>query len=130
MNQIYGRNEIIHKVVDKLHGEKIVVGGNKHAYKRKYHLKYSIPVVKHVINALLEVLTEILEDGDEASFRGYLTITPEYCSERRGWNVYKNEPIMVSARYRPRVKVATYFNDACKRLTERELGGLSDEENS
>lgn len=130
MNQIYGRNEIIHKVVDKLQGEKIVVGGNKHNYKRKYHLKYSIPIVKKVINALLEVLTEIVEDGDEANFRGYFEIKPVYRKATRARDICNGTTIEVPPKYMPRAYFRRFMNDACKRLTERELGGTNNEADS
>lgn len=128
MNQIYGRNEIIHKVVDKLQEEKIVVGGNRHSYKRKYHLKYSIPIVKKVINALLDVLVDVLEEGDSVNFRGYMTIEPRYCKATRARDINRNLEIQVPPKYKPKVHFGRLMENACKKLTEKELGGTNNEE--
>lgn len=128
MNKVYVKKDLVQKVTKKLDKERITIGGNKHAYKRKYHLRYSTPIVRKVISALLEVLVEVLEEGDTVSLTGYFTIEPVYYKESRGWNIPKQESIKIPAQYRPRVKFATYFKKACKKLTERELGGQDDEE--
>lgn len=128
MNQIYGRNEIIHKVVDKLKEEKIVVGGNRHSCQRKYHLKYSIPIVKKVINALLDVLVDVLEEGDSVNFRGYMTIESRYCKATRARDINRNLEIQVPPKYKPKVHFGRLMENACKKLTEKELGGTNNEE--
>lgn len=41
MNNVLLKKDIVNKISEKLIDEKIVIGGNKNVYKRKYHLKYT-----------------------------------------------------------------------------------------
>lgn len=128
MNQVYRKEEIVRRVVKKLNGTHIVIGGNKYAYKRKYHLKFSKFIVSKVIGALMDVLVEVLEEGDSVNFRGYMTIEPRYCKATRARDINRNLEIQVPPKYKPKVHFGRLMENACKNLTERELGGTNNEE--
>lgn len=128
MNQVYRKEDIIRKVAKKLNEERIVIGGNKHAYKRKYHLRFSKFIVSKVIGALLDVLVDVLEEGDAVNFRGYMAIEPKYCKATRARDINKNIEIQVPPKYKPKVHFGRLMESACKRLTQKEFGGQNNEE--
>lgn len=39
--EIINRQDMLKKIVKYLESDKIVIGGNKHSYKRKYRLKFN-----------------------------------------------------------------------------------------
>ena len=128
MNQVYVKEDIVRKVAQKLREERIVIGGSKHAYKRKYHLRFSKFIVNKVIGALLEVLVDVLEEGNSANFRGYFEIKPTYYKATRARDINKGVTIEVLPKYKPKAYFKGLMQDACKKLTERELGGQNNEE--
>lgn len=124
MKERYTKNDIVKNVVNRLKGKRITIGGNKYAYKRKYHLKYSHEIVNNVISAFLSELVEEIENGNKISLMGYFTIEPKYCNAiKRRDNLKSGELVDVPEQYRPRLYVGTKIKDACKKLTEKELGG-------
>ena len=72
------KNELIDRISAKLNKERIVVGGNKYAYKKKYHLKYSEAIIKKVVDAFWAVVADTIADGDKISIQNYMTIYPKY----------------------------------------------------
>ena len=62
MKERYTKNDIVKNVVNRLKGKHITIGGNKYAYKRKYHLKYSQEIVNNVISAFLDELVDEIEN--------------------------------------------------------------------
>ena len=45
MNNTLHKKEIIDGISEKLINERIVIGGNKSFYQRKYHLKYTKKII-------------------------------------------------------------------------------------
>lgn len=121
MNQKINKNEIIDRISRKLSDERIVVGGGKNNYKRKYHLRINKWIIGKVLNALLDVLVEVIEEGDSVIFAGYMVLEPRYFKEiRRRANCFGDEKETITpAGYRLKIKAGVRMKDACKTLTEK-----------
>lgn len=123
MNEKIIKPGIVKKVVDKLDGIKIVIGGNKELYKRKYHLKYTQEIVDNVLSAFLETIEEVIENGDSIKLNGYMTIEPKYYAKRKARNIYNDTEIILPEQYRVKVSIGKKLKDACKRFSDIKLGG-------
>ena len=115
------KSDIVKRVVEKLKGTKINIGGNKYSYKREYNLKYTQEIVDNVICAFMDVMVDTIENGDSVKLIGYLTLEPKYYAKKRARNVYDDKEIIVPARYRVKLNVGSKLEEACERLSEREL---------
>lgn len=129
MNEKIIKPGIVKKVVDKLEGTKIEIGGNKEFYKRKYHLKYTQEIVDNVITAFMDSIVDIIEEGDSVKLNGYMILEPKYYVEKRARNIYENTEYMMPTQYRVKLNVGKKLEDACKRLSEREIYNKDCQEN-
>lgn len=130
MNKILHKNDIVKRISDKLSNEKIVIGGNKESYKRKYHLKYTQKIIANVLDSFWEVVAESIEDGDSVKLNNYIKIEPKYYNEViMNANGFKgiNENV-VPARYKIKFKMGERLKKACKQLLEKR--SLDDERNT
>ena len=120
MNQKINKTEIIDRISKILSDERIVVGGKKN-YKKTYHLRFSKWVIGKVLNALLDVLVEVIEEGDSVIFAGYMVLEPRYFKEIRRRVSYfgKEKETITPAGYRLKIKAGVRMKDACKNLTEK-----------
>ena len=120
MNHKINKNEIIDRISKKLSDERIVVGGKKN-YKRTYHLRISKWIIGKVLNSLLDVLVEVIEEGDSVIFAGYMVLEPRCFKEiRRRTNCFGDEKeTIIPAGYRLKIKAGVRMKDACKTLTEK-----------
>ena len=120
MNQKLNKNDIINRISKKLSDERIVVGGKKN-YKRTYHLRINKWIIGKVLNALLDVLVEVIEEGDSVIFAGYMVLEPRYFKEiRRRANCFGDEKETITpAGYRLKIKAGVRMKDACKTLTDK-----------
>lgn len=121
MNEIIAKKELVKKVVKKLEGTKISIGGNKTFYKRLYNLKYSQEITDNVISAFMDVIKDTVENGDTIKFNGYMVIAPKYYAKRHARNVYEKKNIVVPEQYKVRISAGSKLKEAAKRLTDREL---------
>lgn len=114
------KKDIINKISEKLIDEKIVIGGNKSFYKRKYHLKYTQKIIGNVIDAFWDVIAEIIEDGDSIKLYNYIKMEPKYYKavklNANGFNNIKEN--IVPARYRIRFTMGERLKEACRRLSQ------------
>lgn len=120
MNKELHKNDIVKKISDKLVNEKIVIGGNKELYKRKYHLKYTQKIIANVLDSFWEVVAETIEEGDSIKINGYMKMEPKYYKEiTLNANGFKgiNENV-IPARYKMKFKMGERLKEACKRLLE------------
>ena len=102
------RKELIDKISAKLNQERIVVGGNKYAYKKKYHLKFTEVIIAKVLDAFWEVVADSITNGDKVQIQHYLSIYPKYITNGKADN------------YCVRISVMERLKRACKTLTENE----------
>lgn len=64
MKKKYTKKDLIRKITEKMIGQKIIIGGNKVFYKKRYNLKYSQQIVENVLLAFFDVTCDILSEGD------------------------------------------------------------------
>ena len=105
MNTV-NKNTLIDRISAKLNKERIVVGGNKHAYKRKYHLKYTETIIAKVLDAFWDVVADTITDGDKIAIQNYITIYPKYAT-----NANINS-------YCVKTKAKEKLKEACRILTD------------
>lgn len=129
MNQKINKNEIIDRISKKLSDERIVVGGKKN-YKRTYHLRINKWIIGKVLNAFLDALVEVIEEGDSVIFAGYMVLGPRCFKEiRRRANCFGDEKeTIIPAGYRLKIKAGVRMKDACKKLTEKVNRDNTDQE--
>lgn len=120
MNEEIIKPGLVKRTVDNLDDKKIVIGGNKELYKRRYHLQYTQEIVDNVLSALLQTMEEIIEEGNSIRLNGYMTIQPTYYNSRMARNVYENTEIKIPARYKLKFKAGTKLVEACKRFNDKE----------
>ena len=118
------KKDIINKISEKLIDEKIVIGGNKSFYKRKYHLKYTQKIIANVIDAFWDVIAEIIEEGDSIKLYNYIKIEPRYYKavklNAKGFPGIKEN--IVPARYRMKFIMGERLKEACRRLSQKKCG--------
>ncbi len=102
------KNELIDRISAKLNKERIIVGGNKHTYKKKYHLKYTEIIIRKVVDAFWSAIADTIADGDRISIQNYMTIYPKYAT-----NANINS-------YCVKTKAKERLKEACRILNERE----------
>ena len=102
------KNELIDRISAKLSEERIVVGGNKCLYKRKYQLKFTEFIIAKVLDAFWDVVADTIADGDKISIQHYLSIYPKYVTNGKADN------------YCIKVKAMERLKRACQTLTENE----------
>ena len=118
------KKDIINKISEKLIDEKIVIGGNKSFYKRKYHLKYTQKIIANVLDAFWDVIAEIIEEGDSIKLYNYIKIEPRYYKavklNAKGFPGIKEN--IVPARYRMKFIMGERLKEACRRLSQKKCG--------
>ena len=120
MNRILNRKELINIISALLNNKRIVVGGNKETYKRKYHLKYNKKIIDTIITAFCDAIVISLENGDSVRINNYFKIEPYYRKEAimkanrfNGMNTN-----VVPAHYLPKFRAGIKLKEACNKLTE------------
>lgn len=115
MNNVVYKKEIVDRVSQKLNKERIEVGGNKYAYKRKYRLKYTEKIIIKVLDAFWDVVADTIADGDKIQVQNYMTIFPKY-STNGNVNSY-----CVKTKAKGRLK------EACRILNDKEKKEMQNE---
>lgn len=108
--------DVVMCISKKLAGERIVVGGNKEFYKRKYHLKYTQKIIEKILETFWDVVAEELAEGNSIVLKQYVRIEPNYCKERK---VNIPEPHILPAHFNVKFKPLGKLKQACKNLTEK-----------
>lgn len=123
MNQKINKMEIKERVRKKLKDERFIIGGNGKGrpYSKRYKLRYTKEIIEKVVNALMDVLVNIIEDGDTAIMDGYFKIEPLLRIERKHINLYSREIYVHPAHYIFKASAGKYFKEACKHLSEKTL---------
>ena len=124
MDNVLLKKDVVNKISEKLIDEKIVIGGNKSFYKRKYHLKYTQKIIGNVIDAFWDVIAEVIEDGDSIKLYNYIKIEPRYYKavklNAKGFPGIKEN--IVPARYRMKFIMGERLKEACRRLSQKKCG--------
>lgn len=124
------KKDIINKISEKLIDEKIVIGGNKSFYKRKYHLKYTQKIIGNVLDAFWDVIAEIIEDGDSVKLYNYIKIEPRYYKavklNAKGFPGIKEN--IVPARYRMKFIMGERLKEACRKLSQKKCANCIPED--
>ena len=118
MNSI-SKKELIDRISAKLKKEKLVVGGNKHFYQKKYHLTYSKKIIKKVVDAFLNVVVDAISDGDKIQMYNYFTIYPQHYKERTV-NMFDGTSGHISPEhYKLKINAGKKVEDACDKLMNK-----------
>ena len=113
------KNELIDRISAKLNKERIVVGGNKYAYKRKYKLKFTEFIIAKVLDAFLNVVVDAISNGDKIQLQGYFTIYPQYYKERVV-NMFDGTTGHISPEhYKLKINAGKKIEDACDKLMNK-----------
>lgn len=85
--------------------------------------KYTQEVVNDVLTAFLDVVEEVISNGNSINLNGYFTIETQYRAERKARDVSKNKEIIVPEHYRVNFKAGSKLIQAANHYTEIQLGG-------
>lgn len=121
MDRKINKTKMIKKITEKLKNTKIVVGGNKELYKRKYHLKYSQEIVNNVLSAFFDCVADALAEGDTISIKGCIKIEPKLFHEMHVKNELMHVDKVIPERYKPVIKPGEYLIKACDQLNKKEI---------
>ena len=110
---------MVKKIVDNLSDKKIVVGGNKILYEKKYYLKYTQQIVDNVLEALFDTIMEEVENGNMINFQNYFSIKPELRKSKKARNVVTGEDMIIPERYRFKVKGGVLLKQACDYFNDK-----------
>lgn len=121
MSKEHTKDNLVKSITNKLESEKIVIGGNRYLYKKKYHLKYTQEIVNNVLTAFLEEVEDIIESGDSVKFSSYFKLKPKFINEKSVGNPRKpGERISVPGHYKVTCFNGKKLKEACKHLLEHE----------
>ena len=124
MNNVLHKMDVVNKISEKLIDEKIVIGGNKRFYKKKYHLKNTQKIIANVLDAFWDVIADVIEDGDSIKLYNYIKIEPRYYKavklNAKGFPGIKEN--IVPARYRMKFIMGERLKEACRRLSQKKCG--------
>ena len=116
MNQKFNKTDIKNMTRERLNE------GRMAGCMRQFSMLYTKPIVDRVIDTFLDIIAEIIEDGDTVNLYGYLKITPVLRKERKRIKAHTGEEYMHPPLYSAKVSVGEVLKNACRNLTERELG--------
>ncbi|GFI07633.1 hypothetical protein IMSAGC007_00075 [Lachnospiraceae bacterium] len=126
MNNVLHKMDVVNKISEKLIDEKIVIGGNKSFYKRKYHLKYTQKIIANVLDAFWDVIADVIEDGDSIKLYNYIKIEPKYFKSiklnSKTFNGIREN--ILPARYKMKFIMGERLKEACRRLSEKKCGDV------
>ncbi len=71
-----------------------------------------------ILTAFLDIVADILSEGDTVILRGYMNIYPKYCKSKEVKNVMDKSIVTIPAHYKAKIKTGTKLNNACKNLSK------------
>ena len=116
MKKKYTKKDLIRKITEKMIGQKIIIGGNKVFYKKRYNLKYSQQIVENVLLAFFDVTCDILSEGDEILWKKYISIKPQYYKKRYRKNKLENTLVEIPAKYKTKIFAGSKLCNASKNI--------------
>ena len=73
---------------------------------------YSRMMVSATVDALLDIVTDNLANGNSVQFAGFGTFEPKQCAARTGRNPHTNEEVKIPARVVPNFRAGKYLKAA------------------
>lgn len=122
MNKTYDIQALYKLVSQKLRQDngQISFECHKGGYKSIHRKMYSTIIVKTVLRAFFQVITEILAEGDTVRCFGYFKIEPKLYKARKVKNPYDNVLYDASAQYKPKIKFGKQIKEACAGIPVQE----------
>ena len=71
-----------------------------------------------ILTAFLDIVADILSEGDSIKLEGYMTIYPQLYKSKQIKNVADQSIVNIPARYKAKIKTGTKLNNACKNLSK------------
>lgn len=81
---------------------------------------YSTIIVRTVLRAFFQAITEILAEGDTVRCFGYFKIEPKLYQARKVKNPYDNVLYDAPAQYKPKIKFGKQIKEACAGIPVQE----------
>lgn len=122
MKKTYDIQELYKVVAYKLRqdNERISFECHKGGYKSIHKKIYSYIIVRTVLRAFFQVITEILAEGDTVRCFGYFKIEPKLYQARKVKNPYDNVLYDAPAQYKPKIKFGKQIKEACAGIPVQE----------
>lgn len=73
---------------------------------------YNHTMVSTTVDALLDIVTDNLANGNSIQFAGFGTFVPKKCAERTGRNPHTNEEVKIPARIVPSFRAGKHLKEA------------------
>ena len=129
-NKIYDIQDLYKVVSQKLRqdNERIGFECHKGGYKSIHKKLYSYIIVRTVLRAFFQVITEILAEGDTIRCFGYFKIEPKLYQARKVKNLYDNVLCDAPAQYKPKIKFYKRIKEACANIPVEEKENSSNED--
>lgn len=125
MKESLSKHDITDVVSKILNKERIVIGGNKVNYKKKYHLKYSKEIIKTVLEAYYQALTDAISNGDSVVIYDRFKLSPKYHKERIVRDNTKGGTLhILHPRYKVSFRAFSKLEKACEDLLTKKPNGL------
>lgn len=115
MNKTYNI-QVLYKVVSqklRQDNERISLECHKGGYKSIHKKLYTYIVVRTVLRAFFQVITEILAEGDTVRCSEYFKIEPKLYKARKVQNPHDNVLYDAPAQYKPKIKFYKRLKEAC-----------------
>lgn len=130
MNKTYDI-QVLYKVVSqklRQDNEQISFECHKGGYKSIHHKMYSYIIVRNVLRAFFQVITEILAEGDSVRCFGYFKIEPKLYQARKVKKPYDNVLYDAPAQYKPKIKFGKQIKEACANIPVEKMENSSNED--
>lgn len=130
MNKTYDIQALYKLVSRKLRqdNERISFECHKGGYKSMHKKMYSHIIVKTVLRAFFQAITEILAEGNTVRCFGYFKIEPKLYKARKVKNPYDNVLYDAPAQYKPKIKFGKQIKEACAGIPVEKMENSSNED--
>lgn len=132
MNKTYNI-QVLYKVVSqklRQDNERISLECHKGGYKSIHKKLYTYIVVRTVLRAFFQVITEILAEGDTVRCSEYFKIEPKLYKARKVQNPHDNVLYDAPAQYKPKIKFYKRIKEACAGIPVREGENINADKNN
>lgn len=130
LNKTYDIQNLYKIVAQKLrqNNERISFECHKGGYKSIHKKIYSYIIVRTVLRAFFQAITEILAEGNTVRCFGYFKIEPKLYQARKVQNPCDNVLYDTPAQYKPKIKFYKRLKEACAGIPVEKLENSSNED--